>query len=70
MFGIKKKCPRYEIFEKAITDLILSYDKREPINRRDEITKLFLFLLNNEPNGKVLDKKELDKLKKIFYQLD
>ena len=67
---IKKKCPRYEIFEKAITDLILSYDKREPINRRDEITKLFLFLLNNEPNGKVLDKKELDKLKKIFFGVD
>ena len=74
---IKKKCPRYEIFEKAITELILSYEKREPINRRDEMTKLFLYLLNNEPNRKVLDKKEISKFKKyflvlikIFYQLD
>ena len=26
---IKKKCPRYEIFEKAIIELILGYEKRE-----------------------------------------
>lgn len=33
------------------------------------MTKLFLYLLNNEPNDKVLDKKEISKLKKYFLLL-
>ena len=65
-----KKCPRYEIFEKAIIELIQGYEKRNPINRRDEMTKLFLYLLNNEPDGKILNKKEINNFKKIFYSLD
>ena len=50
-----------------VIDIILSYEKREPIKRRDEITKLFLYLLNNESNIKVLEKGEIAKLKKLFY---
>ena len=67
---IKKKCPRYGIFEKAIIELIQGYEKRNPINRRDEMTKLFLYLLNNEPDGKILNKKEINNFKKIFYSYD
>jgi len=64
---IKKKCPRYEIFEKAIINLINSYENRDAIIRRDEISKLFLYLIKHEPNGKVLNNKEIGQLKKIFF---
>ena len=31
---------------------------------------LFLYLLNNEPKGKILNKKEINNFKKIFYSFD
>ena len=43
--------------------------KKRTINRRDEMTKLFLYLLNNEPDGKILNKKEINNFKKIFIVL-
>ena len=60
----------YEIFEKAIIELIQGYEKRNPINRRNEMTKLFLYLLNNEPDGKILNKKEINNFKNIFFSFD
>ena len=34
------------------------------------MTKLFVYLLNNEPDGKILNKKEINNFKKIFYSYD
>ena len=34
------------------------------------MTKLFLYLLNNEPDGKILNKKEINNFKKFFYSFD
>ena len=34
------------------------------------MTKLFLYLLNNEPDDKILNKKEINNFKKIFYSFD
>ena len=34
------------------------------------MTKLFLYLLNNEPDGKILNKKEINNFKKIFFSFD
>lgn len=31
------------------------------------MSKLFLYLIKHEPNGKVLNNKEIGKLKKIFF---
>ena len=54
----------------AIIEPIFSYEKRDSIIRRDEMAKLFLYLLKNEPNGKVLDSNEIRKLKIIFFGVD
>ena len=34
------------------------------------MTKLFLYLLNNESDCKILNKKEINNFKKIFYSFD
>ena len=54
----------------AIIELIFSYEKGDEIIRRDEMAKLFLYLLKNEPNGKALDSNEIIKLKIIFFGVD
>jgi len=55
------------LFEKAIINLIISYENRDGIIRRDEMSKLFIYLIEHEPNGKVLNNKEIGQLKKIFF---
>ena len=34
------------------------------------MTKLFLYLLKNGPDGKILNKKEIDNFKIIFFNFD